>query len=222
MNYKKGNKIMISKKVANVLELCKKEGVILNKQRTEALISKIKIEKTGGYNKSDCIFSHGIITEESYQQLIEIDKANENKNLLYDFEVEKKEKIFFKALSLSLNFDFLSILKEGKVEAKHITKKDNLASIAATGFAVEDSYILDLGKGIYAYLETDDGVDNIKDYIEDFEEERMTIINCLYEGLYMHCVYGKGHTDYIVMMNNRGIIIDDHEEVYVDDFLFQY
>ena len=89
----------------------------------------------------------------------------------------------------------------------------------------EDStYIPDLGDGIYGVDRySDTGIDNLKTYLMEFQEDEILIIKGIYNGKYNYCVKGEDHEGYIVFHDRK---INPHnlsfEVIKLNDFFFEY
>lgn len=161
-------------------------------------MSKALIERTGGEN-NDFLFTHAVIQEEVDLQ------------------------------SVPEEVDFVSLSKEGSFDFYHITSTDNHDGIVANGLVLpESTYISDLGKGIYVVEQDDEeALANIKDYVSEFygddEDAKILLVSGHYEGPYTVCIQGEGHKGYILLKNTVSAEnIEDTEEMFVEDFLWNY
>lgn len=147
--------------------------------------------------------------------------------------INQKQIEFIKIYDIDLdNFcreheiDFVSQTCDGTIEFIHATSKSNLEDIKEMGLIVnEDStYIPDLGDGIYGVDRySDTGIDNLKTYLMEFQEDEILIIKGIYNGKYNYCVKGEDHEGYIVFHDRK---INPHnlsfEVIKLNDFFFEY
>ena len=169
--------------------------------------AKYIINPTGGY-KDDYMFNHMILSIEQYNAILA-----DNPDIIKFADAN--------------NVHFISVKKNGSIEFLHVTSPANDELIEQSGLKInEDEYVMDLGKGIYAILDTKDvtykGMDNLKTYIaEGYADNEILIVQGYYTGEYLECMYGYQHEGYIVLLNNvpSKDIWNIRTET-IDDFLF--
>lgn len=122
--------------------------------------------------------------------------------------------------------DFVSKTCEGTIEFIHTTRKSNLENIKQIGLIVdyEACFIPDLGEGIYGVpIDSEKGIDNLKTFLVDFDENEIPLIKGSYNGKYNYCFKGDLHQGYIVFHNKKiGPENLYFEVISVDDFLLNY
>lgn len=126
--------------------------------------------------------------------------------------------------------DFISVKLKTEVDFIHLTSPKNKSSIEKLGLIMGDSdYIPDLGKGVYVIdIYSEQGFENLKDFVVDKEEEELLIVEGCHRGEIELCVYGEGHEGYIVISDDIESENLETKIISIDDFLttciteFQY
>lgn len=157
----------------------------------------MRIEPTGEC-AGEFLFKNFILTEEEYAQVTDLEK-----------------------LAKQYQVNFICVEREGAFDYIHLTDVDNVEFIEENGLR-KKNIVHDLGVGIYVVdKNNDEGIDNLKNYFEDYEKDEIAVVTGFYYGKYLECVYGYGHTGYIVI-NADKIDYDDIEVMKIEDFLFEY
>lgn len=122
--------------------------------------------------------------------------------------------------------DFTSKVYNGEIEFIHATSKSNLEDIKYMGLIVNEdaTYIPDLGEGIYGVdASSAIGIDNLKTYLMDFQEDEIVLISGVYNGEYNYCIKGEDHEGYIVF-RERKIAPENltFKIMKVEDFMLNY
>lgn len=157
-------------------------------------------------------------------------------NLENDFKhlaITSKQMEFMKFHDIDLDdfcreyeIDFTSQVYDGEIEFIHVTSKSNLEDIKHMGLIVNEdaTYIPDLGEGIYGVgAESNIGIDNLKTYLMDFQEDEIVLISGVYNGEYNYCIKGEDHEGYIVF-RERKIAPENltFKIMKVEDFMLNY
>lgn len=116
----------------------------------------------------------------------------------------------------------------GYIELNHYSAESNYDNILKKGLLIPDKSnidnVLDFGVGIYTIdSTTEEGEENIKDYLENYEDEYIAEFNINSDGEYFECIYGEGHVGYVLITQNiKTEMIDNADVLSVNDFLYSY
>jgi len=163
-----------------------------------------KIEETGEDFEGKFMYKHMILTTEQYQDIL-------NNNIRID------------ELAVNIQVDFISVLRNDKINFMHTTSPSNKEFILNNGLKIKYDEFFDLGLGIYAIKKDSlQGLENLKTFVaEGYEDEEILIITGYYTGSYTECIYGSNHEGYIVLFDNvDSKNITNFNIMLVDDFLF--
>ena len=153
---------------------------------------------TGGTTSTlntEFLFRHLIVSEQEFEYLLSLDDCGE---LFMDLDI-----LCFNTYGVYL---LISIQKEGNIEFKHVTGKENAYYIKRDGFHIDTSWTPDLGIGVYCIDDRDLlAHESLENYILEQDFENLVAIYGAYEGKYLYCGYGDGHYGYILLQEPKNI-----------------
>lgn len=170
---------------------------------------RYSIRQTGVYKfieSQEPLFTQVVISEQYLQEL-------------------KEREITMESLCKHNSFDFVSLqLDEAELQFLHVTSLHNLQSIKTHGLRYKaNDYIPDLGEGIYLVDRNSiEGMENLKDYLTDFEDDELAVITGTFVGSIQYCIHGEGHKGYVLVKDTIKPEDLSIEIMKTSDFLYNY